>query len=524
MKKCACLLLFTLMAFGMNLSAQPYRYLDEVFTQTTTSTAAYGSNFTVLTIATAGHTVRQPLAMDIYQPVGDTEAERPLIIFCHTGNFLPWINPATMLSVNGACGGLRTDSAAVEMCTRLAKMGYVVASIEYRLGWRPDLDNELQRRFTLINAAYRGVQDVRTCIRFFRKSVAELDNPYKIDPNRIAVFGQGTGGYLSLNSAALDQYSEILNTSEPDKFKISGIPMIIEAYNGDPYGVQAAPGIVDALYASQTGYPVGDTLYVQNHPGYSSDFNLAVNLGGALGDKAWLDANTPPIVSLHTPSDPYAPCGDGTVIVPGFNYAVVNVTGSCGVQPIQDQLGNNDVFSFGGLLNDPLSVYARTINGGSEGFYPLLRPEDDSAPWEWNGFVPSQQLPTGMIVQLDCSTNGTTARSNIDTIMEFFAPRACRALGLDCPGVSVSTDELIRDGSIVSVMPNPTKTDINFMAKNENLILAVELIDLSGRTIRTFQGVNASLFTIRRDGMAPGVYFAKIAFREGIITKKVILE
>ncbi|MCB9307192.1 MAG: hypothetical protein H6565_11415, partial [Lewinellaceae bacterium] len=155
MKKCACLLLFTLMAFGMNLSAQPYRYLDEVFTQTTTSTAAYGSNFTVLTIATAGHTVRQPLAMDIYQPVGDTETERPLIIFCHTGNFLPWINPATMLSVNGACGGLRTDSAAVEMCTRLAKMGYVVASIEYRLGWRPDLDNELQRRFTLINAAYR---------------------------------------------------------------------------------------------------------------------------------------------------------------------------------------------------------------------------------------------------------------------------------------------------------------------------------------------------------------------------------
>lgn len=525
MKKCTLLLLLALMAFGSNLVAQPYRYLDQVFTQASKTTAVYGSNFTVLTIGTPlAHTSRQPLAMDVYYPAGDVETSRPLIIYCHTGNFLPWINPSTMLSINGACGGLRTDSAAVEICTRLAKMGYVVASIDYRLGWRPDLADELQRRFTLINAAYRGVQDVRTCIRYFRKSVDVGGNPWGIDPNRIVVFGQGTGGYLSLNTAALDKYSEILNTSEPGKFTISGFPMIIEAYNGDPYGTQTAPGIVDALYASQTGYPVGDTLYVANHPGYSSDFNLAVNMGGALGDKAWLDANTPPILSFHVPADPYAPCGDGTVIVPGFNYAVVNVTGSCGVAPIMDQLGNNDVFSFGGLLDDPLSVYARTINGNSEAFLPLPRPSSDSAPWEWNGFVPSQQLPNGTIVPLSCSTNATTARTTTDTIIAYFAPRACRALGLDCPGVSVSTDELIKNGAIVSVLPNPAKTEINFLAQENNQILSVELLDVSGRMVRSFRSVNADRFTVQRDGMAPGIYFAKVQFREGIITKKVVLE
>ncbi|MBK7939312.1 MAG: T9SS type A sorting domain-containing protein [Lewinellaceae bacterium] len=525
MKKCTLLLLLALMAFGMNLSAQPYRYLDQVFTETNKTTAIYGSNFTVLTIGTAlGHTARQPLVMDVYTPASDTETKRPLIIYCHTGNFLPWINPSTMYSINGACGGLRDDSAAVEICTRLAKMGYVVASIDYRLGWRPDLAVELQRRYTLINAAYRGVQDVRTCIRYFRKTADVGGNPFGIDPDRIVVFGQGTGGYLSLNTAALDQYSEILNTSEPDKFKINGIPMIIEPYNGDPFGIQATPGIVDALYSAQTGYPVGDTLYVQNHPGYSSDFKLAVNMGGALGDKAWLDANTPPILSFHVPADPYAPCGDGTVIVPGFNYAVVNVTGSCGVAPIQDGLGNNDVFSFGGLLNDPLSVYARTTNGGSEAFYPLPRPADDSAPWEWNGFVPSQQLPNGMIVPLNCSTNATTARTATDTIMDYFAPRACRALGLDCPGVSVSTDELIKNGAIVSVLPNPAKTEINFLAQEDNQILSVELVDISGRTVRSFRNVNSNQFTIQREGMTAGIYIAKVQFREGLIAKKIVLE
>ncbi|MBP6826878.1 MAG: T9SS type A sorting domain-containing protein [Saprospiraceae bacterium] len=525
MKKCAYLLLFALFAFGTNLSAQPYRYLDQVFTQASKTTAVYGSNFTVLTIGTPlAHTSRQPLAMDVYVPSGDVETSRPLIIYCHTGNFLPWINPSTMLSINGACGGLRTDSAAVEICTRLAKMGYVVASIDYRLGWRPDLADELQRRFTLINAAYRGVQDVRTCVRFFRKSVDTGGNPYGIDPNRITVFGQGTGGYLSLNTAALDKYSEILNTSEPGKFIISGIPMIIEAYNGDPYGIQATPGIVDATYGAITGYPVGDTLYVQNHPGYSSDFNLAVNMGGALGDKGWLDANTPPILSFHTPSDPYAPCGDGTVIVPGFNYAVVNVTGSCGVAPIQDGLGNNAVFAFGGLLNDALSVHARTLNNNSEAFYPLYRPATDSAPWEWNGFVPNTQLPNGMIVPLPCSTNAAAARTTTDTIMDYFAPRACRALGLDCPGVSVSTEDLIKNGAIVGIQPNPATSEINFMTQDNNLMLSVELIDVSGRTVRNVRNVNNNQLTVHRDGIAPGVYFAKIQFREGIITKKVILE
>lgn len=525
MKKFAHLLLMTLLTVSSSLLAQNDRYLDPVFTQASKTTAVYGSNFTVLTIGvpSIAHATRQPLVMDVYQPVGDPETARPLIIYCHTGNFLPWID-ANGKSINGACGGLRTDSAAVEICTRLAKMGYVVASIDYRLGWRPDLTDELQRRFTLINAAYRGVQDARACIRYFRKTAAEGGNPYKIDPNRIVLWGQGTGGYISINSATLDKYSKILNTSEPGKFIISGFPMIIEAYNGDPYGIQAAPGVVDANYAAITGYPLGDTLYVQNHPGYSSDFRLAVNTGGALGDKAWIDANTPPILSFHVPADPYAPCGDGTVIVPGFNYAVVNVTGSCGIAPIMETFGNNDVFKVGGLLDDALSVHARTINGNVEGFYPMLRPANDSAPWEWNGYVPYTVLPNNVTVNLSCSTSATSGRTNIDTIIQYFAPRACRALGLGCPGVSDAAQDLFDAGQILQVMPNPAQSEVRFDTDNNHPMLAVELYDAAGRLVHSARNMSSNNYVLRRNGLNPGLYVAKVYFAEGVTARKLIFE
>jgi hypothetical protein len=526
MKKTGLLLLlvaFFLQAFFAG--AQPHRYLNEVFTSVKkTSNVPYGENYTILTISTLGRTFKETLVMDVYEPEGDTETARPLVLYFHTGNFLPWINPQTMLSINQSCGGTRNDPAAVEICTRLAKMGYVAASVDYRLGWRPDLLNELQRRFTLINAAYRGIQDARTCIRFFRKDVATNNNQFRIDPNRIVIFGQGTGGYITLNTAALDRYAEILSTSEPGKFIINGVPMVIEAYNGDPYGIQAAPGIVDAIYSQATGFPVGDTLYIPNHIGYSSDFKLAVNLGGALGDKAWLDKNTPPILSFHVPEDPFAPCGDGLVIVPGVNFPVVNVTGSCGVQPIQDSLGNNDVFKLGGLLTDPLSVYARTINGGREGFYPFLRPATDSAPWEWNTFVPNTQLPNGQIVPLNCNTNDAIAKAVIDTIIAYYAPRACRALGLNCPGVSVNAEEVLDTKVVLTVFPNPAKSEVWFNSDSEHPILEMEVFDINGRLMRHVRGIESPTYALQREGLPNGMYVAKLYFPQGVAAKRILFE
>src|ERR1051325_1504793 len=106
------------------LTAQ--RYLSEVFTNVNVApNVMYAHNISVLT----GTPTDDTLLMDVYSPAGDSCTMRPLIIYMHAGTELPIV-------INGATVGTRGDSSVTYMCMGLAKRGYVVASIDYRLGWR----------------------------------------------------------------------------------------------------------------------------------------------------------------------------------------------------------------------------------------------------------------------------------------------------------------------------------------------------------------------------------------------------
>ncbi|HRO74021.1 MAG TPA: hypothetical protein PK611_10150, partial [Saprospiraceae bacterium] len=140
-----------MVAFTFTMDAQNRRYLDQVFSDVEevpgTLANAKGVNYTILGfLATQGqaHTLPQPLIANMYYPKGDTATNRPLIMFIHTGNFFPY--PA-----NGSCSGTLRDSSNVEIAKRLAKMGYVVAVVDYRLGWNPLHQVEQIRRYFLIN-------------------------------------------------------------------------------------------------------------------------------------------------------------------------------------------------------------------------------------------------------------------------------------------------------------------------------------------------------------------------------------
>ena len=123
------------------------RYINEVFSDVEVSTnVVYGQNVTILPLLQSQPPATQPLVCDIYEPAEDTETDRPLLIYIHTGNFLPQY-------LNGSAVGTKSDSVAVELCTRYAKMGYVVASIDYRLGWNPLAATQAERTSQLINAA-----------------------------------------------------------------------------------------------------------------------------------------------------------------------------------------------------------------------------------------------------------------------------------------------------------------------------------------------------------------------------------
>src|SRR5574344_94531 len=63
-----------------------------------------------------------PLTMDIYLPKGDYLAQRPLLMLIHGGGFYI---------------GDKADAPIVRWCTHFASLGYVVASINYRMGFKP---------------------------------------------------------------------------------------------------------------------------------------------------------------------------------------------------------------------------------------------------------------------------------------------------------------------------------------------------------------------------------------------------
>ena len=525
-------LLLSLLVFCSVMTLNAQRYLTPQFTGVTKSTAIYGQNFTVLTLSVTGHTLRQPLVCDIYQPTGDViTTGRPLMIFIPTGNFLP-------KSVRRSPTGDRSDSIAVEMCTRFAKLGYVTASIDYRLGWNPLASQQTDRIYGLINCAYRGIQDGRSAIRYFKANATLLN----IDTTRIMVMGEGTGGYISMGMAAFDKYSEILTTQYPQgKFTVSGaggsvIPMAIEAFNGNINGT--AP---DTATRSPSGYPypVGDTLFVPNLGTRTSNYALTVNMGGALGDITWLDAASTPIISIAAPHDQNAPYRDGVLGVPiggGVSLPVVQVQGSHWVSLKADTLGLNNAFKKLTAAYDPYKslVAARNGAGGfaasyATGLFPIVgRSNNDSSPYQW--WSTDTTIATNKFGRDSSSLannpgmSEAKARLYIDSIMNFITPRACVVMNLPCAGVVTGTEDLLNASTTkLMIAPNPAQNYITFESEVYNPMRSIEIYDMSGRLVKSAK-VETHQFNMMRGSLPTGMYIAKVKFEGGILSKKIVFE
>lgn len=513
------------------------RYLDEVFTDVNVeSNVLYGVNATVLYYSLFNEAVPEALRMDIYKPEGDTETDRPLVLYFHTGNFLPFRNPAdpTILGANGSCGGERSDSAAVEIATRLTRMGYVVAVVSYRLGWNPLASTDVLRRYGIINAAYRGIQDARTAIRYFRKTVDEFGNPHGIDQDKIIVWGQGTGGYLALTMGSLDNYLKIPLASE-GKFiwdhdgdpGTPPIPMVLEFLNGDIYGTSVGINPTD-----------GDTLCYPNHLGYSSDYALGVNTGGAHADSAWVAPGQTPLISFAVPNDNFAPYGEGIVNVPGTDLQVIKAQGSYIINGLNEQYGNQTAFADAGIdfaySAEQAAAYANSptdfgnppqdFTTPVKGLYPFVVADDPNfpgipwtvAPWEWTSYVPTNPAQK-------CNNDGAIARAYIDTIVGFYAPRACFVLNLaDCIE-QVTGINVVQPAAVgLTVFPNPASDVIYFKSANDQPIRELTLYDEMGRLHRALPGNGSHTMQLERGALSVGRYIAMVRFDEGTVIQKVV--
>jgi Secretion system C-terminal sorting domain len=523
MKK-VLLLLSTILLFVCSVSAQ--RYLTNQFPTVDKSTTIYARNYTVLAVPSVGRTLQQPLVADVYQPTGDTLAKRPLMIYVITGNFLPRFVPG----LRDASSGLRSDSAAVEIATRMAKLGYVTAVIDYRLGWNPTATGAAGQEIrtnTLINASYRGLQDVRSAIRFFKANSAT----YKVDTTKIMLWGQGTGGYVALAAATLDKYSKITSTTKPAAkfFGSNGVPMVVEQSSGFYINSDVEGKILGKVppSATVTVPPAGDTLCLPNHVANTSDFQFCVNAGGALGDISWIDAKSVPIVSIQCVHDPFAPYESGVLGVPvssTISLPVVEVQGGKFIQTfIDDSTNINKKFLTLKDANNPYKAIFAARNGGRylTGLYPMLGDTvTDSSPYEF--FVDSLNAKS---LATNPRISATKARKYIDSMMVFVLPRACIALNLPCNSIVNSTEELLQQYETkLVVSPNPAQSVVSFESEIYNPIQSIELFDLSGRSINYVKNINSSNYQLNRGAIPNGMYIAKVKFEGGILSKKIVFD
>ncbi len=529
------LLVLALLSFQQVDAQDPF--LDEMYDITVTNDITYGVNATALFLSVVGEAVPEELKMDVYEPVGDDNDARPLVIYLHTGNFLPQPQFCSI-------GGNRDDDTVVEIAERLAKRGYVVAVVDYRLGWNPAASSQQDRTFGLINAAYRGVQDARTAVRYFKKEAAENSNPFKVDTDKITYFGQGTGGYISLAAATIDNYLDIVLPKFTVDFMGQPVPMVIESINGDIFGTSY--GVVTAPFDAALPFPLGDTLCYPNHVGYDSDVQLAVNLGGAMGDISWLDESDPPFISFHVPNDSLAPYEEFTLTVPTTCDLIVEVQGSYLVQQKANDLGLNDVFDVENFRQDFRTYTDRAdmVNDGYDGLFPFVYPSFDqptqcfeeltvTAPWEFwdaadfeNVFCDLQ--PTVNMHQVGLAGNPLMTEDQgmayIDTIIGYFAPRAYLALELGDASI-VSTEDLAPASEVkLTLTPNPASQQVIFNTASDQPMENIRLFDINGRLVSSHMNINANDFTLYRQNLSSGIYIAKVTVEAGVISRKVVFE
>ena len=564
-------LTLALAAGGVLLAPQAeaqQRYLDEVFTDaeiTVTQNITYGTNINFLTSNLGSPNVgpdivqlqglvdaQQPIPapfydpadqttalkvidvkMDIYEPDQnvDTESARPMVLYVHTGNALP-------PPLNGSPTGRKEDSTVVEMCRRFAKRGYVATAIAYRHGWNPLAPDLETRRGTLLNALYRAIHDMRQAIRTMKADAAGA-NTYAIDPDKIIVVGEGTGGYMALANATLDDPLE----------------MFIEKFLPDPF--DPSTSYIDTMQVGRidgtcpTGVPC---LSLYRNNGFDYETHFACNMGGAIPDTSWLAPGDAPFVAFHTVFDPFAPFTEGVVIVPTTGEQVVPVQGSNLFMELANQYGNNA--SFATLVSgDPYTDRARSLYGttqthagGSvdinlnvEGLFPFATPDwpgqmiapfEEASPWQF--WDPNSPLATAIVDpgpppitahQASLASNPnmspTKARTYMDTIMGYLNPRVICALQLGpCALVGIDENDPIALG--VDVFPNPSVDQVT-VTSSAATVEHYELFDVNGRLVRAFN-VNSDRFTIDRNGIESGVYLLQLHFEEGAVSRRLVLE
>jgi len=306
--------LFILLVFLLN--AQDTRFIDEVFDDVTvTENIVYGNAPDLPFIFLfEWNTNDIDLHMDIYEPLGDTMQDRPVIIFAHSGAFFI---------------GSKDAQDMVELCKESARRGYVAISMEYRLGLN------ILSSYSGERAVYRGVQDGSAIIRYLK----EFHNSYNIDSEKIFFWGSSAGSFIGLHLAYLEESERPLST----------------------YGNDFDPdlGCIDCE---------GNDFMHSNKP------MAVVSTWGGLGDLDYIDSyENIPVALFHGTSDLVVPYDEGypfslNITLP-FVYGSSKISEKMNTLNINNNLvlEENEPHEYYGALNGNLD-----LGGGPNAYWDSI--------------------------------------------------------------------------------------------------------------------------------------------------------
>ncbi len=403
MKKILYTLVFLMTSFAALQAQHPTctgtRYLTDSFAVDTIKGITFGNNTTV-----GG--VNQDLKMDIFLPLNDTAQQRPTIVLAFGGSFI---------------GGQREDMYS--LCQFYAQRGYVAVTIDYRLYDGPFFP--FPDSTDMADVTLKAISDMKAAVRYLREDAATT-NLYKIDPNYIFSGGISAGGITAAHVAYVDSTDTIE-------------PFIMTAVQNN---------------GGWTGNSSTNTQY-------SAEVQGVINFSGGLRKGSYIDANDPPLFSVHDDADGTVPYARGSA--------------SVGFLPIMQIDGSFLMDAQATTVGVPTELITIPNSTGHVSYF-----QDSAAVWR-------------------------------DTVLESSLVFVHNIL---CPSV-LSTEPLtILDPVELLVYPNPSFDQITLELGNISSNYDVLVFDNMGRLVHQQMSLNNTWVNLSKTDIGTGMYHVQIQFED----------